>query len=24
VVREVGWPAGEELPPEPKRRLTPP
>ena len=24
VVREVSWPAGEELPPEPKRRLTPP
>jgi hypothetical protein len=24
VVREVAWPAGEELPPEPKRRLTPP
>ena len=24
VVREVRWPAGEELPPEPKRRLTPP
>jgi F420-0:gamma-glutamyl ligase len=24
VVREVAWPAGEELPAEPKRRLTPP
>lgn len=24
VVREVSWPAGNELPPEPKRRLTPP
>lgn len=24
VVREVAWPAGEELPPEPRRRLTPP
>ncbi len=24
VVREVSWPAGQELPPEPKRRLTPP
>ena len=24
VVREVSWPAGKELPPEPKRRLTPP
>jgi F420-0:gamma-glutamyl ligase len=24
VVREVTWPAGEELPAEPKRRLTPP
>jgi hypothetical protein len=24
VVREVSWPVGEELPPEPKRRLTPP
>ena len=24
VVREVSWAAGEELPPEPKRRLTPP
>ena len=24
VVSEVSWPAGEELPPEPKRRLTPP
>jgi hypothetical protein len=24
VVREIAWPAGEELPPEPKRRLTPP
>ena len=24
VVREVSWPAGEELPAEPKRRLTPP
>ena len=24
VVREVAWPAGEDLPPEPKRRLTPP
>jgi hypothetical protein len=24
VVREVPWPAGEALPPEPKRRLTPP
>ena len=24
VVREVSWPDGEELPPEPRRRLTPP
>jgi hypothetical protein len=24
VVREVAWPAGQELPPEPRRRLTPP
>jgi hypothetical protein len=24
VVREVAWPTGEELPPEPRRRLTPP
>ena len=24
VVREVSWPSGRELPPEPKRRLTPP
>ena len=24
VVREVAWPAGDELPPEPRRRLTPP
>jgi len=24
IVREVSWPDGEELPPEPKRRLTPP
>jgi hypothetical protein len=24
VVREVSWPAGEPLPAEPKRRLTPP
>lgn len=24
VVREVPWPAGRELPPEPRRRLTPP
>jgi hypothetical protein len=24
VVREVAWPAGRELPPEPRRRLTPP
>ena len=24
VVREVSWPAGRELPPEPRRRLTPP
>ena len=24
VVREVSWPSGKELPPEPKRRLTPP
>jgi len=24
VVREASWPAGDELPPEPKRRLTPP
>jgi hypothetical protein len=24
VVREVDWPAGTELPPEPRRRLTPP
>jgi hypothetical protein len=24
VVREVPWPAGTELPPEPRRRLTPP
>ena len=24
VVREVAWPAGSELPPEPRRRLTPP
>lgn len=24
VVREVDWPAGQELPPEPRRRLTPP
>jgi hypothetical protein len=24
VVREVSWPPGQELPPEPKRRLTPP
>lgn len=24
VVREVAWPAGQELPAEPKRRLTPP
>jgi len=24
VVREVPWPAGSELPPEPRRRLTPP
>ncbi len=24
VVREVAWPAGQALPPEPKRRLTPP
>jgi hypothetical protein len=24
VVREVSWPAGEELPSEPRRRLTPP
>ncbi len=24
VVRQVAWPAGETLPPEPKRRLTPP
>jgi hypothetical protein len=24
VVREVAWPAGTELPPEPRRRLTPP
>ena len=24
VVREVPWPAGQELPPEPRRRLTPP
>jgi hypothetical protein len=24
VVREVTWPAGEERPPEPRRRLTPP
>ena len=24
VVREVPWPQGEELPPEPRRRLTPP
>ena len=24
VVREVPWPEGEELPPEPRRRLTPP
>ncbi len=24
VVREVNWPAGQELPPEPRRRLTPP
>ena len=24
VVREVEWPAGRELPPEPRRRLTPP
>ncbi len=24
VVREVSWPAGQELPPEPVRRLTPP
>jgi len=24
VVRRVAWPAGEQLPPEPRRRLTPP
>jgi hypothetical protein len=24
VVREVSWPEGDELPPEPRRRLTPP
>ena len=24
VIREVDWPAGTELPPEPRRRLTPP
>ncbi len=24
VVHEVAWPSGEELPPEPRRRLTPP
>jgi F420-0:gamma-glutamyl ligase len=24
VIREVAWPAGRELPPEPRRRLTPP
>lgn len=24
VVREVAWPAGDDLPPEPRRRLTPP
>jgi len=24
IVREVAWPKGDELPPEPKRRLTPP
>lgn len=24
VVRELSWPAGQELPPEPRRRLTPP
>jgi hypothetical protein len=24
VVREIPWPAGRELPPEPRRRLTPP
>ena len=24
LVREVAWPAGRELPPEPRRRLTPP
>jgi hypothetical protein len=24
LVREVPWPAGEALPPEPRRRLTPP
>ena len=24
IVREVGWPAGQELPEEPRRRLTPP
>ena len=24
VVREISWPAGRELPPEPRRRLTPP
>ena len=24
VVREVSWPAGSDLPPEPRRRLTPP
>ena len=24
VVREVDWPGGDPLPPEPRRRLTPP